>query len=204
VLEAVNPYSNYYGALPQQAQPNSLFMLTKKFHYLDEIISRAKWIEKCLLDKIDLASAVLEIKDKQYFAIRVKHFPDYKQLPHLQLCFQKSGIEFLPSQKINANVKAKINKLFTLQELEPNFYLDKKEDHKGYFLLDKPWNEELFEKRMKQTRNNTSCRLFDAVPGYFLMHSTTQPMVRVYSDKIDVPLLNCLRKEFSKQAMFAE
>ena len=37
VAEANNPYTNYYGQVPQKPTPNTLFLFTTQFYFLDEI-----------------------------------------------------------------------------------------------------------------------------------------------------------------------
>ena len=39
VLEANKPYADYYGLTPIESKPHSIFLITKRFYSLDEIIS---------------------------------------------------------------------------------------------------------------------------------------------------------------------
>ncbi len=198
IAEANNPYSDYYGRLPQRAKPNSLFIFTKHFYYLEEIISYAQKVEKCLFEQINIASAILEMKGKQFPAIRLKNFPDYKQLTSVQTCLSSQGIEFTGKQHLEGDVKAKISKLFILEEPESGFYMDFGEDHKGYFTHSGRLAGNDFERIMHQIKNNGNCKLFDAVQGEILKEGKILEIIRIYSEELDLNQLKCIKKEFEK------
>lgn len=198
VAEASSPYANYYGQVPRRAKPNSLFLFTSEFYFLSEIISYAQKVEKCLLDRINIASAVLHFRNKQFSAIRLKNFPDYKQLANVQDCMNKQGIVFLNKINIEGEVLAKISKLFKLEEVDTGFYMDLVEDHKGYFTHQSRIDSDNFNQLMRQIKNNGNCKLFDAVQGELLLNGSIVEIVRIYSEGLDLELLKCIKKEFEK------
>lgn len=199
VAEASLPYAHYYGQIPQKnAQPNSIFLLVKKFYFLEEILSFSQNIEKCLLDKINFAAAILDLNGKQIPAIRIKFFPEYSQLTSLQTCLQNEGIEFLKDQKISGNIHTRIHKLFLLEEAEPDFYFDQTEKNKGYFICNQRITERKFNIILETIRNNSSCKLFDAVKGEFILDGKVKEVIRVFSEGIDLELLKCIQKQFNR------
>lgn len=198
VAEATNPYANYYGHVPRKAKPNSLFLFTKRFYYIEEIISYAKKVEKCLFERINIASASIEFGKKQYPAIRLKNFPDYKQLDNLQSCLSDQGVEFDNKIHPEGDVKAKISKLFVLDEVEPGFYLDLVEDNKGYFTYPDRLSDDDFSRIMTQIKNNGNCALFDAVKGEILVNGQINEIVRIFSEGLNPKELKCIKKEFDK------
>jgi hypothetical protein len=198
VTEAANPYANYYGRLPQKPKPNSLFFYTKKFYFLEEILSFTQDLEKCLLEKINIASSLIELNNNQYPAIRVKNFPDYSRLVLLQQCFISHGVELATKLNIKGEVKARINKLFVLQEIETDIYLDTIEEHKGYFIPKKKILAENFEEVISMVKNNTECKLFDAVQGKVLKNGEVREIIRIFAEGLDVQLLKCLKDRFYK------
>lgn len=200
VCEASSPYANYYGQVPQKPKPNSLFLFTKKFYYIDQILSCAQYVEKCLLDEINIASAIIEHRGKQYPAIRIKHFPDYKNLPELQKCMLSHDVEFAEKLHINGETRACINKLFVLEKIEPGIYMDLVEDHKGYFMYDAKITTKQFSELMCLIRNNPSCILFDAVQGQILQDGNVLDMVRIFAEGLDIDTLKCLALAFRKRA----
>jgi len=198
ICEASNPYANYYGQLPNSANPNSIFLFTKQFYYLEEIISYSKKVEKCLLEKINIASSVIEQGDREYNAIRIKNFPDYEQLEHLYSCLAGQGIQFLKKLPIEGTVKSRINKLFVLDEIEEGFYLDLVEENKGYYTHPNRVSDEDFTKIMTQIKHNGNCHLFDAVRGEIIVDGQILEIVRIFSEGLKIEQLKCIKKEFDK------
>lgn len=199
VAEASLPYAHYYGQLPlKNAQPNSIFLLVKKFYFLEEILALSLSVEKCLLDKINFATAILEFNGKQIPAVRIKFFPDYNQLANLQSCLQNEGMEFLTGTDISGNVHARIHKLFVLEEVEPGFYFDQQETNKGYFLHQHRIPAQAFETVLTTIRNNSSCKLFDAVQGKFILDGVVKEFVRVFAEGINLELMKCIQEQFTK------
>ncbi|MEN8118121.1 MAG: hypothetical protein ABFS16_14145 [Bacteroidota bacterium] len=198
VAEATSPYAHYYGQVPQKPKPNSLFLFTTKFYFLEEIMGFAQAVEKCLLEKINIASAVLELKGKQYPAIRIKNFPDYSQLPSLQSCLTSQGVEFTPKLNLQGELKSRISKLFVLKELAPGFYSDATEENKGYFTIDKKLSTADFESILMRIRNNSVCKLFDAEHGEILNNGEVIEIVRVFAESLELPLIKCVKEQFEK------
>jgi len=168
VAEASEPYADYYGGGPNEAKPNSIFMFTRKFYFLEEILSLQHKLENCPLDKLNMATAIVYINEKQYPAIRLKFFPDYRRLAELQKCFIKQGIEFAPPMGLKGKYRTDIHKVFELEEDEPGIYLDCVEANKGYFSFPQKLSSSGFYEIFASIKNNSSCRLFDAEQGYFI------------------------------------
>jgi hypothetical protein len=198
VAEAAYPYANYYGRVPLKPKPNSLFLLTKKFYFLEEILSSAQNIEHCLLENINIAASFIEFNKKQFPAIRIKNFPNYDQLASLQSCLVEFGIEFAPQIRIEGEIRARINKLFELKELETDFYMDTIEENKGYFIHHGKLSPEAFEDTVSKIRNNGTCKLFDAVQGEILKDGKVYEFVRIFAEGLDISLLKCVRNQFEK------
>lgn len=198
VLEATHPYANYYGRLPHNPRPNSLFLLTKKFFYLEEILGYSIGVENCVKNKVDFASAILDGKNRQYPAIRIKNFPDYKQLRTLQQCLIEQGVLFENKCEIPGETSSRVNKIFWIREVEQGVYMDKKEANKGYVKTNKKLLPEQFKTVIQRIRNNGDCKLFDAVQGEFIIQGDVIEIVRVFSEAIDLELLRCLKQQLLK------
>ncbi|WP_319228225.1 hypothetical protein [Draconibacterium orientale] len=198
IAEASTPYANYYGQLPRTAKPNSIFLFTKKFHFLEELICYSSSLEKCLFERINIASALVESGGKQYPAIRIKNFPDYSQLVKLEKCLQEKNIVFIEKIHLDERVKTIVSKPFFLEELEPNFYLDLIEEHKGYFVAERHLSPEEFEATITQIRYNGICKLFDAEQGVVYNDGKLTHLIRIFSESLNLEMLKCLSKEFSK------
>lgn len=198
VLEATHPYANYYGHVPQVPKPNSIFLLTRKFYYLEEVLALVSQVADCLQDEINFASAYLEYKGKQYPAIRIKHFPDYNRLGYLQNCLHEEGLEFLPKLHFEGKSVSRVQKFFEMREIEPGIYFDNQESNKGYILCDKQFSSQHFNFTIQRLRNNGNCGLLDAVHGDIILDGILVKIIRVFSEGIKASLLKCIKSEFDK------
>lgn len=199
VAEANLPYAGYYGSVPEKINPNSLFLFTKWYYPLEEILRFSQGIKKCNIEKVDIASALLEFRNKQYPAIRVKYFPDYQHLHLLQSCFTLLGVEF--AEKIHSLNSAKtiINKCFVMKKLEEGIYFDEIEENKGYFFMEKRIDRDNFRNIVKNIKNNSNCRYFDAVLGITIKNSKPTDFIRIYSDGLNPEILKCIINLFQKE-----
>lgn len=194
VLEANMPYSNYYGQVPRERKPNSIFIATKRFYWLDEVLRLAQKAGFCYTVKANTASAILHFGGKQYPAIRIKNFPDYKHIVNLQECLIQQNVQMASKLPIEPYAVVKINKPFVMEKVDDDIYLDKFEKNNGYITLDNIINKDVFSKLMEEIRNNSSCKFFDAARGSFIMGTKVQDMIRIYSEKIDLTALQCFKK----------
>jgi len=198
VAEANLPYSDYYGKLPEKIKANSLFLFTTLYYPLEEVLHLAENIKSCYVQNINIASAMITFDNKQYPAIRVKNFTDYEHIYLLQNCFSLLGVEF--PQKINFlnRGKTQINKCFELIKLDEGIYLDQVEKNKGYLFVKNKLELNNFELLVAKIKNNSNCRYFDAVTGITIKDSKVNEFIRIYSEGLNLEMLNCLKNEFQK------
>ena len=201
ILEAAQPYANYYGHVPENPKPNSLFLLTTKFYFLEEVLAFAISLSDCLLDEVNFASAHLDFKGVLYPSIRIKYFPDYKKLPYLQHCLKEFGIDFQSKTKIIGQVNARIQKLFFMEEIEPGIYLDLEENNKGYIFCDRQIDAKQFSELQQNIKNNTNCGLHDSVHGEVLLDGILVKIIRVFAEGLKPSLLKCIKSEFDRIAL---
>ena len=203
IAEANLPYSNYYGNVPQSPNPNSLFLFTSCWYTLEEVLRFAQKSNSCLMQNINLASAVVSFQYHQYPAIRIKNFPDYTHLPEIQQCMKKQGVEFAKKVQIEKEALIRINKCFILKEIAPGLYIDRVEKDKGYVVVNRLLNENEFETMISAIKNNSNCRLFDAVKCGIILNAEVLEMIRIYAEKLDLPLLKCIQDQVRKQVDIA-
>lgn len=199
VAEADSPYANYYGNVPEIPKPNSLFLFTVPFYLLEEVLRFSQMIDECVLNKVDVATAVLDFQSGQYPAIRIKNFRDYEHLPMLQECFKKQGVQFSKKVQIGKEAVIRIHKCFTLEEVEAGIYLDKVEKNKGYVEIPGLLSREEFIKMMTDFRNNSDCCLFDAAKCGIILNAEVKELIRVFSEKLEINLLRTIKKEIKKR-----
>lgn len=201
VAEANEPYSDYYGNVPQQAIPNSLFLFTSQYYSLEEVLRFAQNIDSCYMEKVNVTTASLDFGQHKYSAIRIKYFPDYEHLHLLQSCCIKEGVEFIKKVQMSEFAIVKICKCFVLEELEQGIFIDKKEEHRGYLTIPKHLTQDEFLDILIEIRNNNNCPLFDAAMGAIIIDSKANDMVRIYSENLHLSLLKCIKEKFTKSIL---
>ncbi len=195
VAEADQPYSNYYGRTPDKPEPNSLFLFTERDYTLEEALRFTQNIDICSKNKVNAASAEFQFHNQRYSAIRIRNFPDYQHLKMLQQCYLDQGVQFARKVPLERTALVTVNKCFALKNLGNDIFLDLTEKKEGYILIPKRLDFESFEQLMNKVWNNSDCLFFDAAMGGLIIEGKVEEMVRVYSDKLDIHLLECVKNE---------
>jgi hypothetical protein len=200
VAEVGDPYADYYGEVPQRTTPNSLFLFTKQFYTLDEILKISCDMKAFFgyTKKLDVATAILDFTDHYHYAIRVNDFPNYEYILWLQTCLSSEGVIFQKKVHTMNSARATVFKCFTLEKLEEGIYLDNNNRHKGYFSIPQQINKDEFLDILINIRNNNDCPLFDAATGIIDFHSVSKNMIRLFSENLNLQLLKCAKEKFSK------
>lgn len=198
ILEAIHPYADYYGHVPGKSKPNSLFLLTEKPYFLEEVLALANGLSACYREEIKFASAKLEFNGAFYPAIRIKHFPNYEKLPDLKACLHDLGVSFQSKVNISGQINTRVQKVFKLEEIEPGIYSDQIEKNKGYIFCDCYINAGQFLLLQKSLRNNSQCGVHDAVHGEIIVDGMLVKIIRVYAERLQIELLKCIRSEFDR------
>jgi hypothetical protein len=196
--EANLPYSNYYGSVPGSINPNSLFLFTAEYYTLEEILRFSQKITLNSIDKLNVAAANIIFKNHHYPAIRIKFLPDYSLLKEIQISLKDQGVVFAKKLHLENEALVKINKCFILEEIDNGIYMDYEEENKGYIAIDKLLTEEEFEYLFREIKNNGNCKLFDAAKGGMIIHSEVNEVMRVYSEHLDLKILQCIQNHIHK------
>lgn len=206
VAEAKEPYADYYGIVPRALQPNSLYLFTKQFYPLDELLEFTCDMKAFFgfTKRIDAATAILDFGDHYQYAIRINNFPDYKHIHWLQSCYNSEGVNFCKKVHMNESARATVFKQFILEEKEEGVFLDEANDHKGYITIPRQITNDEFSDLLIYLRNNNDCDLFDAALGTIEINSKKENIVRIYSEHIKVELLKCAKAKFSASLMKRE
>lgn len=203
VVEASNPYANYYGKYPKTSNPNSLYLFTNHFYKLEKVLEITNEIEKFMgtKNRFDVASSIFDFTDHYYYAIRVNEFPDYKYIKWLQNCYLTEGVVFLSKVNVVNSANVTVFRKFILKELFDGVFMNMKNNHKAYIMLPKQISNSDFLKLMLKVRNNVDCELFDAALGTLFYNSNTNNIIRIYSENLNNNMLKCVKaKIFSNLA----
>lgn len=198
VAEANLPYFDYYGSIPERAQPNSLFLFTSQYYSLDETLRFLRKIKTCDVDKVNAASSVLYFQSNSYPAIRIKNFPDYKLLKNLQHCLAEQGIRFVKKINLPEFALVKTNKCFVMEKAGDEIYFDHLQEKTGYIFLPKLISYEIFTSLIQTIQNNSDYQLFDAAWGGIIIKQKVTDIVRIYSEKLNVALLENIKEKIER------
>ena len=90
----------------------------------------------------------------------------------------------------------RLNKFFSLEQVEDDFYLDTVEANHGYFKIPRnlSWGE--FEQLTKQVKYNMDMLQFDASIGFIYDHFKAIDMIRIYAENLNIEKLKQIRTKY--------
>ncbi len=197
VFESLAPFPGYYDQQESDSKPVYLYVaLDREYSVFD--IERAKLAVKKTYDwRFEAAKGKIDIYDKHFDVVRLRHLDSFDQLIPIQKEFIKAGIGL----KMNAGVNIKnevgyiqLMKLFYIQKLAKGIYLDITEDYHAYLILPFKLSQEAFDKTTLKVKYNWESTGFDAAAGCFFIRGKLKEMVRIYSKDLTIEYLSELRK----------
>ena len=90
----------------------------------------------------------------------------------------------------------RLNKFFSLEKIEDDFYFDSVEANHGYFKIPKniSWGD--FEQITKQVKYNMDMLQFDASIGFIYDHFKAIDIIRIYAENLDIEKLKQIRSKY--------
>ncbi len=197
ILESLLPYPGYHGTtIPDQLEPESLFVVTKK-EYTDEVIIRSiQQVKQKTKVSFDAVPGSIFLKNNQVNIIRFKDLP-YNLISEVVEHFIDTGIDFEKAKKIAAyDTIIKIRKFFRLNILSNGIYEDM--DVKEFFYLKVPtligWDK--FEEITKNIKYNISDIVFDGAQTSVYDATGLVDFVRIYDKDRNTKKLTSIRNSY--------
>ena len=196
VFEALRPFSGYYSDSPLSVKPVYLYLALEEQYTLVDIIRASEKVQRQFSAPFDAGKGFLEIFDEKYNVLRIRHLRDYDLLGKLQESFTANGIRFLHKAKKvkDTQVRIRIIKFFSMEEIGPGIYLDKREKYHAYIQIPRHLNWTDFECITNKVKYNWEESNFDGAKGAFYHEGELHEVVRIYSNKIGPEYLKKLRK----------
>ncbi|HZL10309.1 MAG TPA: hypothetical protein VFC65_09955 [Prolixibacteraceae bacterium] len=196
VFEALKPFPDYYYDASMTAIPMYLYLALEEQYPLEDILRASQKIQLDFQVSFDAGKGFLHVYDEKYDVLRVRHLKDYDLLEKLQKSFEEKGIRFLRKSKRynDQEVKIRIIKFFSLEEIGDNIFLDKREENHAYLEIPHHLNWDEFEIMNNKVKYNWVESKFDAAKGAFYYNGKLHEVVRIYSDKIELQYLQELQK----------
>jgi hypothetical protein len=195
VFESLDPFPGYYSDFPDSKPPVYLYLALDKPYRLEEILRATQKIQPDFEEHFDAGKGIATIVNEEIPVIRLRHFGNYDIVVPLQEAYNEAGIGFLKRTKKQSEYEAlvRIVKMLYLKQVEPNIFIDLKEDFHGYILIPRYLTWRQFEKITKQVRYNWFGSKFDAAYGSFYYETRLYEFVRIYSNKLDTDYLQDIR-----------
>lgn len=201
VLESLNPFPGfyeYYDNLQKDITPHYIYLVTDKHYDLEQFTRTTQQIMADTNKKYHAAQGTITIYNTVYNVIRVRHIEQYSDIKELQAYYVSLGINFKdkPSKFNHPTGITRLNKFFSLEQVEDNFYLDTVEANHGYFKIPKflSWGE--FEQLTKQVKYNMDMLHFDASIGFIYDHFKAIDIIRIYAENLNIDMLKQIRTKY--------
>ena len=196
VFESLNPFPGYYDHQVSDPKPVYLYLaLDREYSVFD--IERAKMDVKKRYDwKFEAAKGKLDIYDRHYDVVRLRHLDSFDQLVHIQQEFINAGVKMKMahvSSGNNLNGYLQLAKIFNVRKIEKGIYLDTSEDFHAYLILPCHLAPEAFNSVKLKVEYNWDLTGFDAAVGCFFIGGKLKEMVRIYSKDLSLEYLGKLR-----------
>ena len=197
VFESFAPFPDYYDHQENDVKPVYLYVaLDQEYSVFD--IERAKLTVKKIYDwRFEAAKGKIDLYDKHFDVVRLRHLDSFDQLIPIQNEFIKAGI------KLKMNSLTKVNnekgfiqllKLFYISKIDEGIYIDTTEDYHAYLVLPHKLRQQEFDETTLKVKYNWESTGFDAAAGCFFIRGKLKEMVRIYSKNLTTEYLAELRK----------
>ena len=204
VFESLAPFPGYYDQQDSDSKPMYLYVaLDREYSVFD--IERAKQSAKKAYDwHFEAAKGKIELYDKHFDVVRLRHLDSFDQLIPIQNEFVKAGIGLKMNSLTNVNNEKgfiQLLKLFYIRKLDKGIYIDTTEDYHAYLVLPHRLTKQEFDETTLKVKYNWESTGFDAAAGCFFIRGELKEMVRIYSKNLTNEYLNELRKLYLMKMM---
>ncbi len=196
VFEALAPFPGYYNDSPLATKPIYMYLALQEQYTLVDILRATEKVEKVFDNKFEAGKGFLQIYDQKYHVLRVRHLEHYDLIGKLQEAYQDQGIFPLKKTRKGLEEPAQIRviKFFNLTKIDDGIYLDNKEDFHAYLEVPQGHSWEGFNELTNRVKYNWVESKFDAALGAFYHNGKLHEFIRIYSNKLNLPYLQELRK----------
>lgn len=198
-FETAHAYPGYNGVVPQNYDPNSLFLITKERYLTEEIFRVSQNVKESVKFSFDAAVSSVNYQNKRYPAIRLKELKNYSFIPELLQSYIDHGIDFEKKKSVKAvNTLIQVTRPFILEPVSDECYRDLKDDQMYYFTIPHllAWDE--FEKHILDVKYNAPGLNFDAAMALFYRAEKIVDAVRIYQESLTKKELQTIKEKFLK------
>jgi len=198
-FETAHAYPGYNGIVPQNYDPNSLFLITKERYLTEKIFRVSQNVRKKVDFSFNAAFATVNYQNKEYPAIRLKDLKNYSFIPELLNEYVEQGVHFEKTRSVKSvNTLIQVTKEFHLEPLENGCYKDLSDNQMYYFEIPEDISWDKFEKIITDIKYNATDINFDAAQSLFYRVQKVVDAVRIYKKGLSLEELELIKEKFLK------
>lgn len=200
-FETAHAYPGYNGIVPQNYDPNSIFLITKGQYLTEDIFIHSQNIRKTVDFSFNAAVALVDYQNKKYPAIRIKDLKNYSFIPELISAYVEQGINFEKKKSVSEfNTLIQVKKEFMLEPLDNECYKDLFDDHMYYFEIPEIMEWDPFEKIISDIKYNNTGLNFDAALSLLYRAKRVVFAVRIFKQDVSMEELKLIKEQFYKRS----
>lgn len=201
VLESSNPFPgfyDYYQGRPDDTTPRYIYLVTDRKYSLDEFTRSTHEIMKNYHTSFHAAIGNVTFSGNIHHIIRLRHLNKYEQIEELQNLYIQEGINFKlkPNKDINTKAIIELNKFFSMEHIDADFYYDNVEENHGYFYIPKKLTWKEFEDITLKVKHNIDLLHFDASLGFVFDEHQVSDLIRIYAENLNITMLKEIREKY--------
>lgn len=200
VLESVSPFDGYYGEKGGKKPCYLYLMLEGSFTFWD-VAPIIENVKKKVDFTFDAVFGKVSFQDQSHcYALRIRDLPLYNQIADLQNLFLDEGLSFC---KKNRKVESlpgliRLEKFFYFDPWGEQMFVDKQQEHHGYFVIEHALSWETFQELTKEVKFDTHLLFFDAALAYYQQVGHITHLVRIYKEQLTKQSLIDIKQGYLK------
>jgi len=198
-FETAHAYPGYNGVVPQNYDPNSVFLITKERYLTEKIFKVSQKIRSKVSFSFNAAFATVNYQNREYPAIRLKELENYSFMSELLNEYVAEGIHFEKAKSVKPfNTLIHVTKEFHLEPMENSCYKDLADDQMYYFEIPEDISWDKFEKMITDIKYNSADKNFDAALSLFYRVQRIVYAVRLFKKSLSTEELDLIKDKFLK------
>ncbi len=195
ILESFDVFRGYYGNAPQDIKPKFVYIVTDETYNFEQILRFAAKVKQKFPHDFNAAHAEITVGNKTCSAVRITGLEDYSEIKKLQEEFKNCG--FALKKKVrdieNTDALIKITKIFKLEAVGEDMFIDTRLSDIGYFIVDNDLTWEQFASKVKLFKSSWTGASFDAAKCFVVKDKGIIDMVRIFRKGLKVDFLEKLK-----------
>ncbi|KAF0129504.1 MAG: hypothetical protein FD155_2427 [Bacteroidetes bacterium] len=198
VLESVSPFSGYYYDVSDQ-KPLYLYVMLEGSATFWHVLPVIEKVKQKAGFYFDAAFGEISFSDHTHcYTIRVRDLDNYNQIADLQKLLKEEGLLLRKKSRKIYQIPGtiRLEKFFYFDSWGENMFLDKQQDHHGYFEISKELTWDSLKKLSQEVKFETSLLYFDAALAYYFEEGEIKHLIRIYKENLTSEKLKAIKDRY--------